>query len=36
MIVKWHGLQYMLYQIEDRQRVGEVEYRKSAREDAEA
>ena len=36
MIVKWHGLQYRLYQIEDRQRVGEVEYRKSAREDAEA
>ena len=36
IIVKWHGLQYMLYQIEDRQRVGEVEYRKSAREDAEA
>ena len=36
MIVRWHGLQYMLYQIEDRQRVREVEYRKSAREDAEA
>ena len=34
MIVKWHGLQYMLYQIEDCQRVGEVEYRKSSREDA--